>query len=209
MIYEDNIHYKRLLIKMKKPCLFLSGNRCAVHDAKPLNCILFPELYHIKGVLPEISKNPLFNTFPCLKKPIDISAKRIKALKKLRRMSSQEQALSYTYLFGAPSFIIDEKPLRKKLGRRHPKIGDLSLQGYDSLLNELLESYSFIEGVMGKISRLDAESEIKELFEKLRNRVMMKCLLEKMVRPVVVHRFERDGIKQLKRGLHPPAIYFV
>ena len=126
----------------------------------------------------------------------------------LRRMSSQEQALSYTHLFGVPSFIIDEKPLRKTLRRRHPKHQNLSLQDHDDLLNELLESYRFIEGVMGKISRLDDESEIIDLFEKLSDRVMMKCIVEKMVRPVVVHRFERDDIKQLKRSLHPPAIYF-
>ena len=124
-------------------------------------------------------------------------------------MSSQEQALSHTYLFGVPSFIIDEKPLRKKLRRNHQKQRDLSLQDYDNLLNELLKSYSFIESVMEKISRLDAESEIKNLFEKLSDRVMMKCLVEKMVRPLVVHRFERGGIKQLKRSLNPPAICFM
>lgn len=209
MIFEDNIRYKRLLIKMKKPCLFLSGNQCVVHDAKPSNCTLFPENYQIKGVLPNLSKNPLFYTFPCLKKPIVISGKRINALKKLIRMSSLEQALSHAYLFGAPSFIIDEKPLRKKLRRSHSKHQNLSLQDYDNLLNNLFKSYRFIESVMEKISRLDAASEIKNLFEKLSDRVMMEYLLEKMVRPVVIHRLERDDIKQLKRSLHPPAICFM
>jgi len=196
-------------MKMKKPCHFLSGNQCAVHDAKPLNCILFPEIYHIKGLLPKLSKNPLFYTFPCLKKSIVISEKRIKVLKKLRRMSSQEQALSYAHLFGVPSFIIDEKPLRKKLRRNHPKQRNLSLEDYDNLLDEMLKSYSFMDSVMEKISKLDAESEKQHLFEKLSDRVMMKCLMEKMVRPVVIHRFKRDDIKQLKRSLHPPAIYFI
>jgi Fe-S-cluster containining protein len=209
MIYENNIRYKKLLIKMKKPCLFLSRNECVVHNAKPLNCKLFPESYHIKGLLPKLSKNPLFYTFPCLKKPIVISEKRKTALKKLRRMSLLEQALSHAYLFGVPNFIIDEKPLRKKLRRSHPKHRNLSLQDYDKLLNKLLKSYSFIESVMEKISRLDAESEIKNLFEKLSDRVMMEHLMEKMVRPVVVHRLERDDIKQLKRRLHPPAICFM
>jgi hypothetical protein len=124
-------------------------------------------------------------------------------------MSSQEEALSHAYLFGVPSFIIDEKPLRKKLRRIHPKQRNLSLQDYDNLLNELLKSYSFFESVMEKISRLDTESEIQNLFEKLSDRVMMKCLMEKMIRPVVVHRFKRDDIKQLKRSLHPPAVCFM
>ena len=209
MIYEDNIHYLRLLIKMKKPCLFLSGGQCVVHDAKPLNCTLFPELYHIKGLFPKLSKNPLFYAFPCLKKPLVISGKRIKALKKLRRMSSEEQALSHAYLFGVPSFIIDKKPLRKKLRQSHPKQRNLCLQDYDNLLNELLKSYSFFESVMKKISRLDTESDIKNLFEKLNDRVMMEDLIEKMVRPVVVHRLMRDGIKQFKRSVHPTAICFM
>lgn len=124
-------------------------------------------------------------------------------------MSLLEQALSHTYLFGVPSFVIDEKPLRKKLLRNHPKHRDLSLQDYDNLLNKFLKSYSFIESVVEKISGLDAESEIKNLFEKLSDRVMMEHLMEKMVRPVVIHRLERDDIKQLKRSLHPPAICFM
>jgi Fe-S-cluster containining protein len=209
MICEDNIRYKRLLIKMKKPCLFLSGNQCVVHDAKPLNCTLFPESYQIQGVLPKLSQNPLFYKFPCLKKPIAISEKRKKALKKLRRMSLLEQALSHAYLFGVPSFVIDEKPLRKELRRSHPKPRKLSLQDYDKLLNKLLKSYSFIGSIMGKMSGLDVESEIKNLFEKLGDGVMMEHLMEKMVRPVVVHRLERNNIKQLKRSLHPSAICFI
>lgn len=124
-------------------------------------------------------------------------------------MSLLEQALSHAYLFGVPSFIIDEKPLRKKLRRNNPKHRNLSLQDYDNLLNNLLKSYSFIESVMKKISGLDAESEIKNLFEKLSDRVMMEHLMEKMVRPVVVHRLESAGIKQLKRSIHPPAISFM
>jgi hypothetical protein len=43
----------------------------------------------------------------------------------------------------------------------------------------------------------------------LSDRAMMEHLMEKMVRPVVVHRFKRDNIKQLKRSLHPPAICFM
>jgi len=124
-------------------------------------------------------------------------------------MSLLEQALSHEYLFGVPSFIIDEKPLRKKLRRNHPKHRNLSLQDYDNLLNNLFKSYGFIESVMKKISGLDAESEIKNLFEKLSDRVMMEYLMEKMVRPVVVHRLESAGIKQLKRSIHPPAISFM
>ena len=124
-------------------------------------------------------------------------------------MSLLEQALSHAYLFGVPSFVIDEKPLRKKLRRNHPKHRNLSLQDYDNLLNKLLKSYSYGEDVMKKISRLDAASEIKNLFKKLGDRVIMEHLMEKMVRPVVVHRLERDDIKQLKRRLHPPAICFM
>jgi hypothetical protein len=139
---------------------------------------------------------------------IDISEKRKEALKKLRRMSLCEQALSHAYLFGVPSFVIDEKSLRKKIRQSHPKYQTLSLQDYDILLNKLLKSYGFIENVMEKISKLDADSEINNLFEKLSDRVMMERLMEKMVRPVVIHRLERNDIKQLKRYIYPPATCF-
>jgi hypothetical protein len=160
-------------------------------------------------VLPELSKKPLFHSFPCMKKPIVVSKMRKKALKKLEKMSLHEQALSYAYLFGIPNFIIDKKHLRKKLRQIHPRHRKLFLQDYDNLLNDLLNSYSFIESVKEKISRLDTESEINILLEKLSNRVMMEDLIEKMVQPMVVHRLKKDGIKPLKRRLYPPAICFM
>jgi len=209
IVHEDNIRFMKLLIKMKKPCLFLSGNQCDVHDAKPLSCRLFPELYQIQGVLPELSKKPLFHSFPCLKKPIVVSEMRKKALTKLEKMSLQEQALSYAYLFGIPNFIIIKKHLRKKLRQRHPKNRRLSLEDYDNLLMRQLKSYGFIDNVKEKISRLDIESEIINLFEKLNDHVMMEDLMEKMVQPGVVHRLIKDGIKQLKRSIQPPAICFM
>jgi hypothetical protein len=144
-----------------------------------------------------------------VKKPVVVSETRKKAIRKLEKMSLQEQALSYAYLFGTPNFIIDKKQLRKKLRQIHPKHRKLFLQDYDNLLNNLLKSYSFIENVKKKISRLDTESEINNLLEKLSDRVMMEDLIEEMVRPVVVHRLKKDGIKQLKRRLSPPAICFM
>jgi len=208
-ICEDNIRYMKLVVKMKKPCLFHSGNQCDVHDVKPLNCKFFPELYQIQGVLSELSKKPLFHSFPCLKKPIVVSEIRKKALRKLERMSLLEQALSNAYLFGVPSFIIDKKHLRKKLSQNYPKHQNLSLQDYDNFLNKLLKSNDFMENVTEKISRLSAESEIKYLFKKLSDPNMMEHLMEKMVRPVVVHRLERDDIKKLKRHFYPSAICFM
>ena len=124
-------------------------------------------------------------------------------------MSLQEQALSHAYLFGVPSFVVEEKPLKKKLRRRHPKHRNLSLQDYDNLLNKLLTSINFMENVIEKISRLDTESDIKNLFEKLSDRAMMEHLMKKMLQPVVIHRLERDHIKQLKRSPRPPAICFM
>jgi Fe-S-cluster containining protein len=204
-----NIRYMNLLIKMKKPCRLLSGDQCSVHDVKPLSCILFPELYQVQGVLPELSKKPLFHSFPCMKKPVVVSQTRKKAISKLEKMSLQEQTLSYAYLFGMPNFIIDKKHLRKKLRQIHPKHRKLFLQDYDNLLNNLLKSYSFSESVKEKISRLNTESEINNLLEKLNDRVMMEDLMEKMVQPEVVHRLKEDGIKQLKRSVRPPEICFM
>jgi predicted transcriptional regulator YheO len=76
-------------------------------------------------------------------------------------------------------------------------------------LNNLLKSYSFSESVKEKISRLNTESEINNLLEKLNDRVMMEDLMEKMVQPEVVHRLKEDGIKQLKRSVRPPEICFM
>jgi Fe-S-cluster containining protein len=209
MVRKTNVNYMNLLIKIEKPCLFLSGTQCEVHNVKPLSCQLFPELYHIQGALPEVSKKPIFHSFPCLKKPIVVSEKRKKALKKLERKSLPEQALSCAYLFGIPKFIIDKKHLRKKDRRDQSKHRVPSLQDYDNLLMKLLKSNRFNENVTEKIYRLDAESEVKNLFEKLKDHVRMEDLMEKMVCSTVVHRLEKDNIKQLKRSLLPSATCFM
>jgi Fe-S-cluster containining protein len=207
MVCEDNIRYKRLVIKMKKPCLFLSGNRCIVQGSKPLSCILFPEFYQVKGLLPKLSQKPIFNSFPCLKKPITISENRKNALKKLKKMHLQEQTLSHDYLFGVPSFIVCAKPLTKKLRRRHPGKIKFFLKDYDNILNKTLKASGFFESVFEKISRFDTMAGTKHIFEKLNDRVTTTHLMEKMIRPGVVHKLERHHIKKLKRSLLSPAMY--
>jgi Fe-S-cluster containining protein len=209
IVRKTNINHMNLLIKMKKPCIFLSGTQCEVHEDKPLSCKLFPELYHIQGLLPELSKKPLFHSFPCLKKTIVVSEKRKEALKKLNRMRLREQALSYAYLFGMPKFIIDKRPLRKKLHQIHSKHRRLSIQDYDNLLVKQIEMSGFIENVAEKISGLDTKAEIKNLFEKLNDGVMMEDLMKKTICSTVVHRLEKNNIKKIKGSLIPPATCFI
>jgi len=206
---EFDLRYKKFLIKLKKPCFFLMEKRCRVHGSKPLSCVLFPEYQQIKGLIPELTRNPIFSGFPCLENPIVVSDKRNRALKNLRRMSLMEQALSSYVLFGVPSFIVDSKPLKKRLKRDHPKGRVFSIQDYDRLLYEMLKSNGFFEKVMGKISALDQRARMKNIFEKLNDRITMRYLMKDLVRPKVVHRLENEHIKRFKRNLHPPAIHFM
>jgi len=120
-----------------------------------------------------------------------------------------EQALSSYVLFGVPSFIVDSKPLKKRLKRDHPKGRVFSIQDYDRLLYEMLKSNGFFEKVMGKISALDQRARMKNIFEKLNDRITMRYLMKDLVRPKVVHRLENEHIKRFKRNLHPPAIHFM
>jgi hypothetical protein len=66
-------------------------------------------------------------------------------------MSLLEQSLTYDYLFNMPHFIIDAKPMTKRLCRNHPKSYKISLQDYDKLLDEVLNSLNFSEHIMKKI----------------------------------------------------------
>ena len=206
---QENIRYKRLLVKMKKPCPFLCGNRCLVHDAKPLNCILFPEYYVIKELLPELSQNSLFHAFPCLKKPVAISDKRYTALIKLRKISSHEQVLTHDYLFNTPHFIIDAAPMKKKLRRNKPKSARLSLLDYDNLLDDILNSLNFSERIMKKIIELDTIAGARKLFEQRGDRVRMESLMRKANQPNVVYKIKRHHIKSYKRNLHSPEVPFI
>ncbi len=206
---EFDFRYKKVLIKLKKPCFFLLEKRCRVHGSKPLSCVLFPEYQQIKGLIPELARNPILSGFPCLENPIVVSDQRNRALKKLRRMSLMEQALSSYDLFGVPSFIVDSKPLKKRLKKNHPKDRAFSIQDYDRLLHEMINAIGFFEKVMEKISALDQRNRMKNLFENLNDRITMRHLMKGLVRPEVVHRLENEHIKRLKRSLLSPEIYFM
>ena len=119
----------------------------------------------------------------------------------------QEQALSHDYLFGVPSFIVCAKPLTKKLRRRYPGKKKFIFEDYDKILNTILKASGFLESFFVKISRFDTEEGMEHILEKLNDRVMMTHLMEKTVRPGVVHKLERHRIKKLKRSLLSPAIY--
>lgn len=120
-----------------------------------------------------------------------------------------EQALSSYDLFGVPSFIVDSKPLKKRLKRDHPKGRAFSIQDYDRLLHEMINAIGFFEKVMEKISALDQRNRMKNLFENLNDRITMRHLMKGLVRPEVVHRLENEHIKRLKRSLLSPEIYFM
>jgi len=176
-----------------------------VQGSKPLNCVLFPEYHQIKGLLPELVKNPIFGNFPCLKSNIPLTEKRIKAIKRLHKMSRREEALSNANLFGVPFFIFDIKPLTKQLKRDNPKKQSLSVVDYDRLLCEKLEPTGFLDNIMDVLSELDAPGGMVHLFEKLEDKALIKGLLEKMDRPKVVHRLKKGRIQRLKRNLDRPA----
>lgn len=206
---EFNPHYKRLLVKLKKPCRFLKQNRCSVHHSKPLNCVLFPEFLQIKGLLPELANRSVFCAFPCLKNRIFISNKRSDTLKVLRKMSLRETALSDYYLFGVPSFIADPKPILKKLKRYRPKPRILSVQDHDYILDNVLKASGFFESVLQKISRLDEQIGQKNILKVFNDGPKMTNLMDEMMRPGMVHRLYNGRIKPLKRNLQRPEITFI
>lgn len=206
---EFNLRYKQIVVKLKKPCHFLQETGCMVHGSKPLNCVLFPEYHQIKGLLPELARRPIFCMFPCLKSAIAVSDKRSEALKKLGRMSQREEALSCYLLFGAPSFIINIKPLTKQLKRENPKNRQYSVQDYDRLLGEKLKPTGLFDGIMDEVSKLETRPGMESLFEKLEDNALMRPLLEKMVRPEVIHRLMGDHVKQLRRYLQRPEVAFM
>jgi len=142
-VFEINPRYKRLLVKLKKPCPFLKETRCEVHGSKPLSCILFPEYHYIKGLLTELAKRPAFDRFPCLREEIIVSDKRSKALKELKKMGNREEALSSYLLFDAPSFIIDSKPLTRLLKKENPKKEPFTIRDYSRLVHEKLKPTGF------------------------------------------------------------------
>jgi len=206
--FENNPRYQRLLIKLKKPCSFLQKAGCTVHESKPLNCVLFPEYHQIKGLLPELRRDPIFRKFPCMQGDIFISDERGGVLKKLRQMSRKEEALSGYMLFDTPAFIIDTKPLARQLKKNNPTDQATTRQDYDRLLSETLEPTGIFSGVKDKIFQLDARAGMESVFEKLGDDALMQPLLEKINSQEFVYRLKGKDLKRLRRRIQPPDVIF-
>jgi len=203
---ELNPRYYQLLIKLKKPCHFLEKTRCMVHGSKPLNCVLFPEYHQIIGQWPKLVGNKIFRRFPCVKSKIVVSDERGKALKELRRMSSREEALSYYFLTGLPSFIVDSKPLTKQLKQSSLKKRFFTLADYDRLFSEHLQTTGLLDSIIDKILHLDTRKGMEGFIEKVSDNALMEPLVGKRDHPEIVHRLKGDHFKRLKRKLQSPAV---
>ena len=208
-VFEINRRYKRLLVKLKKPCPFLKETRCGVHGSKPLNCILFPEYHYIKGLFSELAEQPAFDRFPCLKEEIIVSEKRSRALEKLKKMGGREEALSYYFLFGGPSFIMDSRPLTRLLKKENPQKESFTMRDYDKCVHERLKPAGFFDNIEKKINMLNELPGITRLFDQLSNGTLMLPLVEEMAKPETVFKIEGNQVKRLKRYLQPPEVIFM
>ena len=206
---ELNRRYLSLLLKLEKPCHFLQKSRCKVQGFKPLNCVLFPEYHQIIDFIPQLAKRPVFNRFPCLKSEIAVSNERSQALKKLKKMSKREEALSRYFLIGTPSFIIDSKPLAKQLKRSILEIESFTVRDYDRLLKEELKTTGLFDGIMDKVALLDTRQHMESFFSQLEDKTLIRSLLEKMARPEIVFRLDGNRLKPTKRHLQRPEIIFM
>lgn len=207
--YELNPRYLRLLIKLEKPCYFLQKSRCKVQGFKPLNCVLFPEYHQIMDLIPELAKRPVFNRFPCLKSEIAVSNERSKALKKLKKMSKREEALSCYFLIGIPSLIIDSKPVAEQLKRSILKSKSFTVRDYDRLLKEELKTTGLFNGIMDKVALLDTRQQMESFFSQLEDKTLIRSLLEKMAKPEIVFKLDGNRLKPMKRHLQRPEIIFM
>lgn len=206
---ELNPRYYRLIIKLKKPCHFLKKSRCAVHGSKPLNCVLFPEYHQIIGHWPKLAESRIFGSFPCIKSEIMVADERSRALKKLRTISSREEAFSYYFLLGLPSFIIDSKPLTKKLKQASLKDRVFTSKDYEKILDTKLKSTGFLDIIIAKISQLDTRKSMESLIAKVQDDILVEPLLEKKDHPEIVHCIKGNSFKRLKRKLRQPAVLFM
>ena len=206
---ELNPRYLNLLIKLEKPCPFLQKTRCRVHSFKPFDCVFFPEVHQIAGLLPELANRPVFKKFPCFKSKITVSDQRSQALKELKKMSTGEEALSWYFLLEIPCFIIDTKPLVKQLKKSGLKSKSFSAENYRRVLYEQLKSTGLFDGIMDKVTRLDTRQEMESLFSQLENKTLIKALLEKKESPEIVFRVDENRLKPVKRYLQRPDLIFM
>lgn len=203
---EFNPRYKRLLLKLTKPCHFHQKTHCAVHDSKPLACVLFPEYHLIRDLWSTYTPHPIFSSFPCLNSPITISDKRRRALKRLRRTNRIEEAVSFYFLFGVPYFIIDSKPLSRELKSGFQKKAAISHQEYDDLVVKKLKRIGFLNSFMETLLKLDTHAEIEGVFKTLDQESLSKYLLNQVKRPKTIHTFKGNGIRRLNRKIGPPSL---
>ena len=208
-ICEINPRYYQLLIKLKKPCHFLEKSRCTVHGSKPLNCVLFPEYHQIIGHWSKLTANKIFCRFPCIKSRFVVSEKRAKALKELGKMRSREEALSYYFLIGLPSFIVDSKPIARQLKQAGLNKSALTLSDFDRLFNKQLQATGVLDNIISNIYCLDTRKGMEDFVAKVSDNTLMEPLLAQKDCPKIVHCIKGDRFKRLKRRLQIPEAVFM
>jgi hypothetical protein len=177
--------------------------RCAVHDSKPLNCVLFPEYHQIRSILSTFKTPSIFSEFQCLDGNITISNKRRHALLTLRKMNRIEEAVSCYFLFGTPSFIIDAKPINRELKRNLSQTDTVSPQKYDDFAVKKLKHIGFFNRFMENLAALDAYDGIERIFEICNHGDLVSLLVEQATTQNTIFAFKRDGFKKRKRQLAP------
>jgi Fe-S-cluster containining protein len=212
---------RMVAVQLRKPCPFLEHSRCGIYPVRPLPCMLFPEYLVTRGTFPAHAAKEQFRDFLCLKRPLELSPARTRAVLKLRDLFEQEMLLSAYYLFGhSPchidfgNFALEHEPAGPKRPGADPEAGPkrpraITHQDLEQFFGERLAGLPPFAGAGDRIGNLDGQEGQEQVLRLWQDDRLLKKLRQYGDDRALVFRLKKGKLKGRRRSILPAEYKFV
>lgn len=208
-------------LRLKKPCPFLTDDRCRIYPVRPLPCMLFPENLVVRGTFVDHARQTKFKDYLCLQHRPPISRERRVVLRRLQRMWWRESLVSGFHLFRYTPFYVDLSNLRDELlqvaqdaDQGHTGAPDepghlIPFEALEKVFHQRAVRCEPLTNVAEIIRALDHPQEQDGLFQLLENREFIDALARQSADRVPVFRYEEGELKAKRQRLSPLEYKFL
>jgi Fe-S-cluster containining protein len=212
---------RRVTLRLKKPCPFLKDDLCGIYPVRPLACMLFPEYLVSRGTFAAQAGNAAFKDFLCLRRAVELSPERLRAVAELRELYERELLLTSFFLFNHGACYVDVSTIVKEGLQGGGAAGGASAkekpgppqswanQELEDFFQERLALHPPFAGVGEKISHLDTQEGRAQLLRLFQDERLFRRLRQDGDDRAFVYQLKHGKLQGKKRGIVPLEYKFI